>query len=90
MVTLRPNQSVMRYDIYRRDASGSDMLVAQYNYEPGITWTDTAVSSGTWGYYYVAVNPNLNVSSTPSALESVTISQTGNGGGGSFWNWWSR
>lgn len=90
-ITFFAIQDYVRYDLYRIDGFGQTAKVAELKGAANsvVQYEDTTATMGTWQYYILPVHPDLNVTGSPTAAQSVTVPDltpqpTDTGGG--FWN----
>lgn len=75
VVRFTAPQAGMRCDIYRHTATGSEVVqsIIAKSAQETLQYSDRSAPAGPCGYTVVCVNPNLDISSTPTAEITVTV-----------------
>ena len=90
-ITFFAVQDYVRYDLYRIDGFGQTAKVAELKGAANsvVQYEDTTATMGAWQYYILPVHPDLNVTGSPTATQSVIVPdpnpQPTQGNGGFSW-----
>ena len=68
-------QDFARYDLYRIDGFGQTVKIKEFKAANGtiINYVDNTAGLGIWQYYILPVQPDLNVTGSPTQTLSITV-----------------